>query len=52
VRGALYEKPLKSQYAPCFSDQKLYIIAHMEQTIIIDEILFSLAKNQNISTKE
>ena len=52
VRGALYEKLLKSQYAPCFSDQKPYIIAHMEQTIIIDEILFSLVKNQNISTKE
>lgn len=24
----------------------------MEQTIIIDEILFALAKNQNISTKD
>lgn len=29
-----------------------HIIPPMEQTIIIDEILFALAKNQNIATKD
>ncbi len=50
--GALYEMRSKSQYAPCYFDQNPYIMRHMEQTIIIDEILFALAKNQNISAKD
>jgi hypothetical protein len=50
--GALYENTLKSQYTPCFSSQNSYITGHMQQTNIIDEILFSLAKNSKILTKE
>jgi hypothetical protein len=49
---ALYEMSPKSQCSPCFFVQNSYITGHMEQTIIIDEILFALAKNQNISTKD
>ncbi len=50
--GALYTMSQKSQRSPCYSNQNPYILRHMEQFTIIDEILFALSENLNISTKE
>lgn len=50
--GALYTRSQKSQRSDCYSGQNPYIVGYMEQTIIIDEILFALAIDQDITTKE